>query len=76
MKEYQNLGGDSNVKSYEASKDAIKVEFNDGSEYTYTRESAGKNEVTQMKRFATKGEGLNSYIKRNVNQGYSKKRRK
>lgn len=72
-KKYKNKGGDSSVSSYESEKDAIKVKFNDGSTYKYTRESAGSKEITQMKRFATQGEGLNSYINRNARDGYEEK---
>lgn len=74
MPRYLNLGGDSDVSSYETHKDSIEVTFQDGSQYEYTRESAGSKEITQMKRFATKGEGLNSYINRHASKNYSKKR--
>ena len=73
MENYQNLGGDSNVIAYEISNNSIKVQFGDGSIYLYTYESAGANNIEQMKVLAVAGEGLNSFIMRNVRKAYAAK---
>ena len=41
MERYRNLGRDSNVAAFEIGNGSITVEFNDGSQYLYTNESAG-----------------------------------
>ena len=73
MKPYKNLGGDSNVTGYEIGLDFILVEFGNSSVYEYTYSSAGQANIEQMKRLAEEGEGLNSFINRNVRKKYSRK---
>jgi len=73
MENYKNLGGDSNVAAYEIGSDSVKVQFRDGSIYTYTYESAGQSNIEQMKSLATAGQGLNSFINRVVRKGYASK---
>jgi len=65
MENYRDLGGDSNVAGYMTGTDWIEVVFKTGTcrAYTYTYRSAGEAAVEQMKRLATYGKGLNSYIK-------------
>jgi len=72
---YKNLGGDSNVSSYEIGEDFIIVYFKGSSRrYRYSYNGgAGKNHVDTMKKLAQKGEGLNSYIITRVNKLYDKK---
>lgn len=43
MERYRNLGGDSNVAAFEIGNGSITVEFNDGAQYLYTNESAGRD---------------------------------
>ncbi len=72
MQSYANLGGDSNISRYEIGLDFIRVEFKDFSVYKYTNNSAGENHVTEMKRLAVCGQGLNSYIMLNCRYGYER----
>lgn len=71
---YRNLNGDSNVRAYELAQGAISVQFNDGSVYTYTSQSAGAHIISQMQALATRGRGLNSFINRNVRKQYAHRR--
>lgn len=73
MNQYQNRGGDSNIAAYEIGSDYIKVQFNDGSVYLYTHASAGQQNIEEMKRLATQGQGLNSFINKNVRNDYASK---
>lgn len=76
MERYKNLGGDSGVAAYEIGTDSITVQFRDGWFYTYTNQSAGVNNIVQMKSLATSGHGLNSFIKQSVNKSYDSKFRR
>ena len=73
MERYRNLGGDSNVAAFEIGNGSITVEFNDGSQYLYTNESAGSGSIAEMHHLARDGQGLNSYIGRVVKKGYARK---
>ena len=78
MENYKNLGGDSNVISYEIGEDFIDVEFNPSlvfsyTTYRYTYGSAGDTNVEEMKELARKGEGLSAFINEQVKTNYSKK---
>ena len=75
MQQYKNLGGDSGVLAYEISDDYIKVEFGDNSLYLYTYNSAGNQNIEEMKRLAIIGQGLNSFINKNVREKYESKLR-
>ena len=70
MRQYLNLNGNSNVVAYEFGVDYIDVEFGNGSVYKYSYSSAGQYNVQEMKRLATQGYGLNSYIMRNCRFSY------
>lgn len=67
---YSNLGGNSSVKAYEILPSSIKVQFNDGRWYSYSYNKAGITHVENMKRLASNGVGLCSYIQRNVKYLY------
>jgi len=75
MERYKNLGGNSNVSSFETGNDNIKVQFNDGMIYLYNNSSAGSHNIETMKRLAINGRGLNSFIKTDVNNKYASKSR-
>lgn len=75
MERYKNLGGDSSVIGYETGLDWIKVQFNDGWIYLYTYQSAGRENIEQMKKLAISGQGLNSFIMRHVRKAYASKSR-
>jgi hypothetical protein len=73
MKYYKNLNQDSGVVAYEIGRKNIKVQFRDGSIYNYTYESAGKEQVEQMKKLAVEGRGLATYINKQVRERYALK---
>ncbi len=75
MERYKNLGGDSNVHSFELATDSITVRFNDGNVYLYTNQSAGAANIAQMRQLGRAGRGLNSFINREVRKLYAKKYR-
>jgi hypothetical protein len=75
MQRYSNLGGDSNVNSFEIAPDSITVEFNGGATYLYTVASTGAAEISEMKRLALNGQGLNSYIGRVIKKRFARKLR-
>ena len=73
MERYKDLDCDSNILAYEPGDDFIKVEFADGSVYLYTYLSAGSQNIEEMKRLASRGDGLNSFISRHVRKNYADK---
>jgi hypothetical protein len=73
MKPYSNRGGDSGIVAYEYNATSIRVRFSDHAVYEYTAASAGQSKIDKMKRLADAGEGLNSFINRNVKFQYSRK---
>jgi len=73
MERYRNRGGDSGVAAYSIEEGAITVQFSDGWLYQYTNQSTGAANVSEMQRLARAGQGLNSYIRRIVRKGYSRK---
>lgn len=75
MERYRNLGGDSSVVAYEIGHDFIRVRFSDGAIYLYTYASAGSQNIEHMKQLARQGQGLNSFIIRNVRKAYARKER-
>lgn len=59
---YANRSGTSSIVAYETGKGYIAVEFENGSVYTYTEDSAGPEAISMMKALAKRGQGLNSFI--------------
>lgn len=76
MPRYKDTDQDSGVVAYEYGQDWIEIEFRSGRErfYRYDAARAGKDHIQEMKRLAEAGDGLNSYIMRNVRDKYSSKR--
>lgn len=70
MHRYFNRGGDSNVFSFEIGQDYIDVAFNGGAAYRYSLASVGASNLQTMIQLAQAGEGLNSFINRNVRSRY------
>lgn len=70
MTKYSNKGRDSGILAYEISLSEISVKFSDGSVYRYSYDSAGRDNVEQMKKLAQQGEGLNSFINKYVKFKY------
>ncbi|MBW8687912.1 hypothetical protein [Chitinophaga rhizophila] len=75
MTPYANLGGDSGISSYESGRTSITIEFSTGAVYLYDYSKPGSHHVEQMKLLADAGQGLNSYIGRNVRSNYAAKLR-
>ena len=75
MDPYRNVGGNSGVVAYESGSDFIRVQFSSGSVYLYTYESAGAENIEEMKELASKGEGLNSFINIAVRHYYARRER-
>lgn len=75
MEKYSDRDSDSNVENYEIGEDFIVIEFKNGRDkfYKYTYESAGLNNIEEMKRLAQCGDGLNAFISAN-RPGYESKR--
>lgn len=73
---YKNLGGDSNVKSYRLiyqDDPGIIVNFKDGQSYKYTESSIGERNLYRMLVLAGSGQGLNSFINRELYYDYTDK---
>ena len=68
MEIYKNLGGTSNVEAYELGSDSITVKFMSGTHqfYLYDHVRPGASHVENMKSLAIAGQGLNSYIGKNL----------
>ncbi|MFA7084243.1 MAG: hypothetical protein WC141_06900 [Arcobacteraceae bacterium] len=73
MIKYKDINGDSGVLGFEISDDRIIVEFKGGSLYLYSNASAGQIHIEKMKVLAQNGDGLNSYINKNVRTKYEKR---
>jgi hypothetical protein len=73
MTRYANRKGDSGVVAYEIGDEAIAVEFTGGDIYLYSYRSAGKKRVETMKKLARKGEGLSTFISREVKELFERK---
>jgi len=59
--------------AYESGPDFIRLLFRDSSEvYTYSVRSAGRANIETMKRLAGAGEGLTSFVSRNVRNLFEK----
>lgn len=62
---------ESPILEYGTSQDSIVVMFRGGATYTYTNESAGKENIEQMKVLAASGTGLLSFIRRYVKDKFA-----
>lgn len=69
--DYANLGGNSSVRGYDHGEDWFVVMFSDGSRYLYTLKSTSRESLDTMRKYATEGKGLNSYIMRLVKTNYA-----
>ena len=70
---YRDINGDSNIDCYEIGIDYIAIKFNNSSKiYRYSCYRAGKTHVENMKKYAAKGNGLNSYINLHCRSLYDK----
>ena len=74
MQIYRDWDHDSGILAYEIGNDYITIQFKKGRYrfYKYTAGSAGSAHISQMKRLAELGDGLNEYIVENK-IGYASK---
>ena len=74
MEPNRNLGGNSNVQSFEIGDNYIAVVFRGGGRlYRYSHlGGAGRFHMDNMKILAKSGRGLNSYIKTYVDKLYDR----
>jgi hypothetical protein len=72
MQLYRNIGGDSGVLAYEYGTDFIRVKFSTGTVYLYTNASAGPQNISEMKKLADAGKGLNAFINLKVKKLYAR----
>ena len=70
---YQNKSKKSSIDTYEIvdKGDSLAITFNSGATYIYDHTKPGKEQVDKMKELAAAGEGLGSYIKKNVNKNFA-----
>ncbi len=75
MKIYKDINGDSGISAYDYGDDWIKVYFKRGGIYEYRASKIGELHISEMKRLADTGDGLNAYIIKNpaVRNGWSSK---
>ena len=73
MQRYKNVNGKSDVARYAIAKDSITIRFTDHSEYRYSNQSAGQENVSKMKELAHAGKGLGTFVGANVKDRYSRK---
>lgn len=73
MEKYSNINGNSGVIAYDLGHDFIRVKFINNSIYLYTVESAGRENINQMKSLAKKGLGLSTFISQFINCHYAKR---
>lgn len=74
MRKYENLSGRSGITAYQIYDAAVAVEFGERT-YLYSYQSAGTENVEKMKRLARRGEGLATFITRNIPFEYAKRLR-
>jgi hypothetical protein len=73
MEKYLNLSGKSGVAWYVLGEDSITINFTTGGVYLYNYQKPGFMKVTEMKRLAVAGKGLNTYISKFVKDQYDQK---
>ena len=74
MEVYKNRSRKSSVYAFVIGDDFIAVQFKtNGTVYRYSYAKAGRQNVETMKRLARLGLGLNTYIKRSVNNSFDPK---
>ncbi|GAB5100264.1 MULTISPECIES: hypothetical protein [unclassified Caballeronia] len=64
MQPYANLSGKSGIAAFEILHDGIKIRFVNGGTYLYDYCTPGRTTVEKMKRLASTGRGLSTYISR------------
>lgn len=73
MQPYADIDGDSNVRAFEIGPEWIDVYFHGTARsYRYSYSTCGRDHCEQLKALAVAGNGLNSYIMRNVKYLYER----
>jgi hypothetical protein len=73
MEIYNDIGSDSGVVSFQTSPESISIRFKKSDQvYKYTYATAGAKNIEAMKLRALSGDGLHSYIMRNVQNKFVK----
>ncbi|WP_084022286.1 hypothetical protein [Chlorobaculum limnaeum] len=62
---YKNIHRLSSILAYELGDESIRIEFVSGAVREYTYANVGRDHVEAMKKCATKGKGLGSYVMKN-----------
>ena len=73
MRDYQNLGNRSGIAAFAIGDDYIDVKFHSGMTYHYSYASAGADRVEHMKQLALQGQGLCTYISKEIKELYEVK---
>ena len=73
MQPYYNGGSNSSIDGFAIGDDYIDVQFRTGIVYRYSYASMGVERVETMKQLAIQGQGLNSFISREVKTTYEAK---
>ena len=73
MPRYSNLSGQSGVVSYEIADDSITLTFLNGERYLYGPQRPGRDKVDHMKKLATQGRGLSTFVSQHVRDAYEHK---
>lgn len=62
MKMYQNLSGNSVVRSYQFYGDGIKIKLHNGTTYLFLEEKTGRDTIDRLKTLAKDGRGLGTFV--------------
>ena len=74
MQRYADRSGKSGVSGYEILDNGIVLEFKaDKRRYLYSYKNPGKKHVEEMKRLASEGKGLTTYVNRFIRENYEKR---
>ena len=74
MKRYGNLHGNSGIAAYEDGPDFIRIRFTSGSIYLYTYDSAGEDDIEEMKELAERRRRGTRFIN-DFRPGYARRER-
>ncbi len=73
MVRYKNRSGNSGIAAFLIGADFVKLRFLSQSKiYVYTRDSVGPQHLKEMKRLATLGKGLSTYVNHHVHGRYDR----
>jgi len=73
MTPYKNISRNSAVVAYEIGSDYIVVQFDNGSVYQYSHRRPGYQAVREMSMLAQNGQGLGTFINKNVRKNYDRR---